>query len=293
MNGLRELASALPQPVKGAIRTGERHLGHQTSRFRLLPDYLIIGAQRAGTTSLYKYLAQHPAVGAALLGKGAHFFDTNYTGDVDSYRAHFPTRTYKWWVKVRRGLDLVTGEASPYYLAHPHAPYRIAETLPDVRLIALLRDPVERAYSHYQHELARGFETLSFEEGIDREPERLAGELEKMRADPSYNSFSYQHHSYLARGHYAEQLQAWYSLFPEHQILVLASEHFFADPDRAYQRVLEFLGVPPRSLRRYETFNPRRYEDMNEATRRRLTEHFSEPNARLYELLEADLGWSR
>jgi hypothetical protein len=293
MNDLRQLASALPQPVKGAIRAGERRLGNRTSRFRLLPDYLIIGAQRSGTTSLYKYLAQHPAIGAAFLGKGAHFFDTNYTSDLDSYRAHFPTRTYKWWVKARRGLDLVTGEGSPYYLTHPHAPQRIAEALPEAKLIVLLRDPVERAYSHYQHELARGFETLSFEEAIEREPERVAGELERMRVDPSYNSFSYQHHTYLARGRYAEQLEVWYALFPVQQILVLPSEELFAEPDRTYRRVLEFLGVPPVSLPRYETFNPHHYSDMNEATRRRLVAYFTEPNMHLYELLGVDFGWSR
>jgi Sulfotransferase domain len=293
MNPLRELASGLPQPVKGAIRAGERRLGQRTSRFRLLPDYLIIGAQRAGTTSLYKYLSRHPGVGAALLGKGAHFFDTNYSRDLGSYRAHFPTRAHKWYVKRRHDLELVTGEASPYYLAHPHAPYRIAEALPDVKLIVLLRDPVERAYSQYQHELARGFETLSFEEAIDREPERLAGEVEKMRADSSYDSFSLQHHSYLTRGRYAEQLETWYSLFPREQILVLASEDFFGDPDRIFRRVLEFLGVPSVSLPRYERFNPRRYEEMGEAMRRRLTEYFAEPNARVYELLGVDFGWTR
>ena len=293
MRQLRQLASALPQPVKGAIRSGERRLGAGTSRFRLLPDYLIIGAQRSGTTSLYKYLAQHPAVGAAFLGKGAHFFDTNYTGDLDSYRAHFPTRTYRWWVKVRRGADLVTGEASPYYLAHPHAPQRIAEALPDAKLIVLLRDPVQRAYSHYQHELARGFETLSFEEAIECEAERLAGELDRMRADPSYNSFSYQHHTYLLRGRYAEQLEVWYSCFPERQLLVLPSEDFFADPDRTYRRVLAFLGVPPVSLAAYDTFNPRRYGEMTPAKRRRLTDYFAEPNQRLYELVGTDFGWTR
>jgi hypothetical protein len=293
MNELRQLASALPQPVKGAIRAGERRIGHRTSRFRLLPDYLIIGAQRSGTTSLYKYLAQHRAVGAAFLGKGAHFFDTKYSGDLDAYRAHFPTRAYKWYVKARWGQELVTGEGSPYYLAHPHAPYRIAEALPEVKLIALLRDPVERAYSHYQHELARGFETLTFEEAIEREPQRLAGELERMRADPAYNSFSYQHHTYLTRGRYAEQLQLWYSLFPKEQILVLPSEEFFAEPDRTYRQVLEFLGVQPLSLARYETHNPRRYDGMNRAVRARLIEYFAEPNERLYELLGVDYGWSR
>jgi hypothetical protein len=293
MNGRHRLASALPQPAKTAIRAGERRVAHATSRFRLLPDYLIIGAQRSGTTSLYKYLAQHPGIGAAFLGKGAHFFDTKYSRDLDSYRAHFPTRAFKWYVQVRRGLPLVTGEGSPYYLAHPHAPYRIAETLPDAKLIVLLRDPVERAYSHYRHELARGFEDLSFEEAIEREPQRLAGELEKMRADPSYNSFSYQHHTYVTRGHYAEQLEVWYSLFAKPQILVLRSEDLFADPDTAYREVLDFLGVPPVSLPAYETFNPRPYGEMNEATRRRLVAHFAEPNSRLYELLGVDFGWSR
>jgi hypothetical protein len=293
MRAPREIASALPPPAKRAIRSSERLVARATARFRLLPDYLIIGAQRSGTTSLYKYLAQHPGVGAAFLGKGAHFFDTNYSGDLDLYRAHFPTGAYKWYVKRRRGLELVTGEGSPYYLAHPHAPYRIAHMLPRAKLIALLRDPVERAFSHYQHELARGFEQLSFEEAIDREPDRLAGEVEKMRADPSYNSFSYQHHTYVTRGLYAEQLQVWYSLFPKEQILVLRSEDLFADPDRTYRQVLEFLEVPPASLATYETFNPRHYGEMNEATRRRLVEYFAEPNTRLYELLGTDFGWTR
>lgn len=293
MNGPRRFASALPRPAKTAIRAGERRVGYLTARFRLLPDYLIIGAQRSGTTSLYKYLEQHPAVGPAFLGKEAHFFDTNYSGDLDSYRAHFPTSAYKRYVKVSRGLELVTGEGSPYYLAHPHAPYRIAETLPGAKLIALLRDPVERAYSHYQHELARGFEDLSFEEAIEREPQRLGGELERMRAEPSYNSLSYQHHTYLTRGRYAEQLEVWYSLFPRQQILLLRSEDLFADPDRTYREVLDFLGVPTLSLPRYEAFNPCRYSEMNEGTRRRLVDYFAEPNQRLYELLGVDFGWSR
>lgn len=293
VSGPRRFASALPRPVRKAIRAGGRRVGHSTARFRLLPDYLIIGAQRSGTTSLYKYLAQHPGVGAPFLGKGAHFFDTNYSGDLDSYRAYFPTRAFKWYVKARRGIELVTGEGSPYYLAHPHAPYRIAEALPQAKLIVLLRDPVERAHSHYQHERARGFEELSFEEAIECEPQRLAGELERMRADPSYNSFSYQHHTYLMRGRYADQLEVWYSLFPRQQLLVLRSEDLFAQPDDTYREVLEFLGVPLVSLAAYDPFNPRRYGGMNEATRRRLVEHFAEPNRRLYELLGVDFGWSR
>jgi hypothetical protein len=289
MSGSWCLASALPQPAETAMRG----VADATARFRLLADYLIIGAQRSGTTSLYKYLKQHPGIGRAFLGKEAHFFDANYTGDLDAYRAHFPTRAYKWYVKLRRGLDLVTGEASPYYLAHPHAPYRIAEALPGVKLIALLRDPVERAYSHYRHERALGFEDLSFEEAIKREPQRLAGELEKMRADPSYNSYSYMHHTYLTRGRYAEQLEIWYALFPKQQLLILRSEDLFSDPDRVYREVLEYLGLPPISLSAYHTFNARPSGVMSEETRRRLVEYFAEPNRRLYELVGVDFEWSR
>ena len=252
----------------------------------MLPDFLIIGAQRAGTTSLYKYLEEHPSVAPPLLGKGAHFFDTNFAKGETWYRSHFPTRVHK-----RYSRKPLTGEGSPYYLFHPCAPRRVAETLPDAKLIAILRDPVARAYSHYWHEVARGFESLPFEEAIDREPERLAGEEERIRADPAYNSFNHQHYSYLARGFYADQLETWYSLVPRDQLLVISSEQFFADPDRTYGQVLDFLGLPCMALRDYEAFNPREYPRMEEQTERRLARHFSEPNARLYELLGVDYGW--
>jgi Sulfotransferase domain len=287
------LSSVLPRPAKRAVRQGGERFGHLTARFRQLPDYLIIGAQRAGTTSLFKYLVQHPAVGRPFLGKGAHFFDTNYSADLDAYRAYFPTTAYKWYVMASRRMGFVTGEGSPYYLAHPHAPYRIAEALPDVKLIALLRDPVERAYSHYQHEVARGFEDLEFDEALEQEPKRLAGEVERMRSDPSYNSFALQHHSYLSRGRYAEQLEVWYGLFAREQILVLRSEDLFADPERVYLDVLRFLGVPAFSLREYDVFNPRKYSDMSPETRQSLVEYFAEPNERLYDLMGVDFGWSR
>jgi hypothetical protein len=145
----------------------------------------------------------------------------------------------------RHGLGLRSGEASPYYLFHPHVPGRVAEHLPGVKLIALLRDPVQRAYSHYQHEVAGGFETLSFEEAIEAEPARLAGETERLLAEPLYNSFAHQHHSYVARGHYAEQLDRWRPLFGDGQLLMLSSERFFADPGRTFGRVLDSWSCRP------------------------------------------------
>jgi hypothetical protein len=285
-NGATKLA-------RRAVRWGAQAYARPTSGLRLLPSYLIIGAQRAGTTSLHRYLVQHPAVRTMLRTKGVHFFDTGYARGMAWYASRFPTRVYGWYVRRRHGTELITGEASPYYLFHPHVPYRVAEHLPDVKLIALVRDPVVRAYSHYQHEVARGYERLSFEEAIDAEPLRLADELERMRREPLYNSFAHQHHSYLARGRYADQLDVWWSLFPREQVLVVSSERFFAEPDRTFALVLDFLGLPAFHPDAYEKHNAYDYRRMGEPIRQRLADYYREPNQHLYEALGDDLGWSR
>jgi Sulfotransferase domain len=276
-----------------AARWGAQAYARPTAGLRLLPSYLIIGAQRAGTTSLHRYLVQHPAVRTMLRTKGVHFFDTSYGRGMAWYASRFPTRAYGWYVRRRHRTELVTGEASPYYLFHPHVPSRVAEHLPGVKLIVLLRDPVARAHSHFQHETARGFETLSFEEAVDAEPQRLAAELERMRREPLYNSFAHQHHSYLARGLYHDQLATWWSQFPREQFLVLSSERFFAEPDRTFAQVLDFLELPAFTPPAYERHNAYDYRRLSEPVRRRLVDHFQEPNRRLYAALGDDLGWSR
>jgi hypothetical protein len=275
-----------------AARWSAQAYARPTARLRLLPDYLIIGAQRAGTTSLHRYLVQHPGVGTMLRTKGVHFFDTGYGRGMSWYASRFPTRLAAWWVARRHGLELRTGEASPYYLFHPHVPRRVAEHLPRVKLIALLRDPVQRAYSHYQHEVARGFETLSFEEAVEAEPARLAGETERLLAEPLYHSFAHQHHSYLARGCYAEQLDRWRPLFGDGQLLVLSSERFFADPERTFRRVLDFLELPAFTPDGWARHNAHDYRQMGAQVRARLVEHYREPNRRLYRSLGDDLGWA-
>src|SRR5215470_4416040 len=162
--------SQVPVPVKVFGRRSRRTLGRWTSSGRMLPTFLIIGAQRCGTTSLFKAIAEHPAVVPPTFHKGVHYFDINYPRGIDWYQGHFPTRFAGR--RATAGLDVppATGESSPYYLHHPAAPARIAAALPDVKLIALLRDPVERAFSAYKHEVARGFEDQPFERALDLEP---------------------------------------------------------------------------------------------------------------------------
>jgi Sulfotransferase domain len=285
-------ANGATRLARRAARWSAQAYARPTAGLRLLPDYLIIGAQRAGTTSLHRYLVQHPGVRTTLRTKGVHYFDTGYGHGGSWYASRFPTRLTAWYVARRHGMALRTGEASPYYLFHPHVPHRVAEQLPQVRLIALLRDPVVRAYSHYQHEVARGFETLPFEEAIAAEPDRLAGETERMLAEPLYNSFAHQHHSYLARGRYHEQLATWRALFDDSQLLVLSSERFFAEPEGTFGQVLDFLELPAFTPDAFERHNAYDYRQMGGEVRERLVEHYREPNRRLYESLGDDFGWS-
>jgi hypothetical protein len=287
------LSDITPTPVRRAVKLGVRATYTlPTNRFRLLPDFLIIGAQRAGTTSLYKYLAQHPAVGPVVLTKGAHYFDTNFDKGLGWYRAHFPTRWRAGVVERRLGVPMQTGEGSPYYVFHPLVPPRVAQTLPGVKLILMVRDPVERAYSQYQHELARGFEDVSFEEAIDLEPSRLAGERERMLEDPSYHSFHHQHHSYLARGRYMEQIRTWLEHVDPDRLLTVRMEAFFSHPERGFAEVLRFLGLPEWRPPAFERYNARRYAQLDPAMRRRLVDHFSEPNRELRRYLGVPLEWS-
>jgi hypothetical protein len=289
----RVLRSVLPKPVKQGIKRGVAGAARPTHRFRLLPDVLIIGAKRAGTTSMFRYLMEHPAFSAPMLGKGVHYYDWYFDKGFDWYQGHFPTRLYGEYVRRRTGTRLVVGEGSPYYLFHPHAPHRIAESLPNAKLIVMLRDPVARAYSHHQYEVAWGHEDLPFEEAIEREPERLEGEFQRLLDEPLYNSFPHLHHSYLARGRYEEQLRVWLSLFPREQMLILESEKFYEDPQQVFDQALAFVGLPAFTLTSREQHNACRYPDLDDDVRRRLEEYYAEPNERLSELLGIEFGWRK
>lgn len=278
--------------LKSGSKAIRRRLQPLTASIRLLPDFIIIGAQKSGTTSLYQYLGQHPYV-APSLEKEVHFFDANFGQGLNWYRAHFASIFYKYYVNNLRGHELITGEASPYYVFYPHAPRRIFETLPQVKLIVLLRNPVDRAYSHYFHQVRRGRETLTFEEALKAEPERLSGEVERILADEHYLSYNHVHFSYLARGIYVDQLEAWFKFFPREQMLILSSEDFFAQPSTTYRQVLEFLGLPAWKLPEYRRRNVGHYRDrIDPATRKYLVQFFAPHNQRLFDLLGVRFAWN-
>jgi hypothetical protein len=302
MSPVEQIAKkVVPVPVKEGAKRALRGLAVGTSQVRQLPDFLIIGTKRGGTTSLWRYLLLHPLVAPMFPAtqniKSPHFFDLHYARGVAWYRSYFPSAAYRSRVQRRHGRPPVAGEASPYYLFHPRAAERAVEVVPGAKVIVLLRNPVERAWSHYWERVKAGVEPLSFEEAIEREPSRLAGEAERILADPSYNSEAHEYYSYLARGRYLEQLERWLQRFPREQFCILRSEDFFGDAPRVYGQVLEFLGLPPVNLdapRRYSVVpaTARRGERMSESTRRWLVDYYAAENRRLEAALGIELGWS-
>ena len=120
----------------------------------MTPSFILAGAQRCGTTSLFRALMEHPVI-LSLYHKGVNYFDLNYDKGWSWYQGHFPVRAFAA-VRTRHNGDVpVTFEASGYYMYHPHAAARLAHDLPQVKVLVMLRDPIERAYSAYRHEFAR------------------------------------------------------------------------------------------------------------------------------------------
>jgi sulfotransferase family protein len=274
------------------LRPAKRLYRLRTSNGRILPSAIVIGAQKCGTSALYHYLSRHPAIGSAGT-KEVHYFDQRYDQGVAWYRSHFPTaRAARRLAAAGDASQPIAIEASPYYLAHPLVPYRIRGLLPDARLLVLLRDPVDRAISHHNHEVEDGNETLSFAEAIEVEGERLRGEEERLLATPLYRSFNHQHFSYLMRGRYAEQLEVWFSLFGREPFLILDSASLFADPRATVCRVCEFLGVPPPPPLQYRPIGVRSYRGLDAHSRALLEQYFAPHNARLWELLGEEFSWS-
>jgi hypothetical protein len=289
-------ANMLPKIARRAIRS-LRVAGLSRclpSDWFVLPGLLIVGAQRAGTTSLHRYLVHHPWLRAGQR-KEVHFFDRRYHKGARWYRAHFHSRLTSTRRRRANGHEPIAFEASPYYLFHPLVPARVHALLPEVKLIALLRDPTTRTYSHYHHARRRGNESLDLDEAIRREAERLSGEVERMRDDPRYRSHSHEHQSYLARGRYVEQLIEWHQYFPRDRTLIIKSEELYSTPASVLDGVCEFMSIPAidwtRLADRLGAYNKGSYPPMPRTVRAELKEYFRPFNQRLYDYLGRDFGW--
>ena len=203
-----------------------------------LPEFLGVGVQKGGTTTLQAMLQEHPGVFLPP-AKELHFFSLHYGEGEEWYRQQFAA--------MQPGQRC--GEITPYYLFHPEAPARIQRLLPAVRLIVLLRDPVERCLSGLFHSRRLGLEPLQVEEALKAEAGRLEG-AEAVLAAVDGSHLSHQVHSYLSRSRYEQQLMRYEQLFPREQLLLLRSEDLFQNPEGSWQQVLAFLELAECALPR-------------------------------------------
>lgn len=281
--GLKQLkAGAKQYRERAALATWEQ---------RVLPDLMLVGVQRSGTTALFEALYRLPNVERPRRGKGSHYFSYNYHRGWEWFQSQFPTRRWADRIEAKAGRPLFCFDACPYYLFHPFAVSRMAHGLPDVKVMVMLRDPVRRAESHFHHSISHGHEDLGFHEALEQEQARLAGEIERMELDWSYWSHSHEHHSYFSKGLYVDQLEMLFQHYERDQVMVIQSEAFYRDPAAVLAEVTTWLDLPPVSLETSDDRNGHKYKKMDSEMRAHLIELYREPNERLFDLLGQRYDW--
>lgn len=272
----------LPFDARKVIYKSRMIMRRKTARFRLLPNFIIIGAMKAGTTSLFEYLSQHPHVLRSRL-KEVFFFNKHYPKGVRWYQEHFPLRMKKWIYP-----NLITGEATPTYLFDPMAPKRIHELVPAVKLIVLLRNPTERCISEYFHHVRKGRETRSIMSALNAEHENDLQTLQQNTdSHPNHINFDY-----LGKSRYKEQLERYFQVFPREQNLVINSESFFNAPKETLKKVFQFLGIeqydiPDLSPKHVATNRTKVEPEIYDY----LDNYFASHNRELYQLLGINFDW--
>ncbi len=243
------------------------------------PNFIIIGSQKSGTTSLGNYISQHPQVLPAIK-KETHFWSFKFHRGIDWYLAHFPP--------IPKSQNFITGEASPSYFVTDEVPERMYNFLPNIKLLVILRNPVDRAFSQYHHWQRLNWEDRSFEVAINQELEILKTTPKQPQGDRKYWKLS---GNYIGRGVYVEFMQKWMAVFPREQFLILRGEDLFQTPDYVMKQVFNFLGLPEYKLAKYKKLNSGSYAPISDLFRQRLSEYFQPHNQRLEEYLGMKFNW--
>lgn len=250
-----------------------------------LPDFIILGAQKAGTGSLFDLITASERV-LKPATKEIMYFDRYYHKGSLWYRAHFPNKF------IMKSGNYLTGEASPGYIYHATVPRRMAALLPErTKFIVLLRNPVDRAYSHYKHEVRKGCEDLSFAEALKAEPERLQLGREILQENPR-RMHNIRHFSYLDRGYYARQLKKWFEIFDRERFFIVTTESLKENPGDISARLAEFLQIEDLKNREIPQSNRGNYQDSTPPEiAEELREHYRPYNQELMELTGLQLNW--
>ena len=277
-------------PLERVLRRAQRLFRRGTCSLRVLPDFLIVGAQKCGTTSLHAYLEEHPQLTAPPDRKELHFFDRHHSAGPGYYRSFFPTRLCRWLHSQKSGGPSLCFESTPEYMAYAEARERMHALLGPVPLVVILRDPVERVWSWYRmySSLNPG---MDFEAMLDadasiakhegRELDPADGELTRLTEE--LRPFT--------RGLYAEQLRALWERWPREALVVLDFDDLTRDPQGSTARVLEHLGLEALERESWPVFNASEKSELPAALRARLASYYRQPDEELSELLGWTPGW--
>ena len=260
----------------------KRHVYGLTSSIRVLPDFFIIGVVRSGTTSMYHYLDEHPSIVKSAYDE-LGFFDDNFRLGWAWYKTLFPTNITKKIIKRKTG-NFLTFDDTPFYIYNEDVAKKIKNYFPKTKLIIILRNPIDRAYSNYHLGVRMGDEKRTFDQAVDDEMQKIA-EYNEIEMD------DYISQSYLGRGIYAKQLEIWLKYFPASVIKILESERFSNDTEKTMNEVFEFLDLPNHNIRNLKKKNVAEYPPMRTETRQKLCNFFSEYNEKLYDMLKVRYDW--
>jgi len=274
-------------PYKFSLKKFYRNL---TSSSRVLPDFIIIGAGRAGTTALYTYLIQHPSIITASTDNDEpvadlHFFEYMISDKISWYKSHFPRKSKN---------SFVTGEFTSTYMYHKKVPERIFNLIPKIKLIVILRNPIDKAYSTYNQQSHFNEVTSSFEETIKAEFARIdliKNHIEYTNNNPNFDN--YVEYNIIRHGIYFNYLEKWFKIFPKKQIFVVDSNELENFPQQTLNKVFEFLNLSPHEIPNLAKVNIGKYSPMTESTRQSLIEFYKPHNAKLNNLLGTNFDWNK
>ena len=262
-----------------------------TNSIRTLPNFIINGSSKSGTWAIHNYLLQHPDVDYS--ARNIHFFEYVYSDKVSWYKSHFPTKLYKSLEKSIHKRKCLIGEHTPTYLHHPLVPQRVKDVIPNVKLILSLRNPVDRAYSNYHHQVREGSEKRTFEDAIFTEMRRM--EIVRENDEFRIKNPNFANHvlfNYLRHGTYVDNLERWLKFFPREQFCIVENKDLSKNPQQVLDKIFEFLDLSSLKLKGEERWNIGKYEKMKEGTRKTLVDFFEPYNQRLYKLLGQNFSWN-
>ena len=261
-----------------------------TSPLRVLPDFIVIGVGRGGTTSLYNYLNQHNCIQKSSYDE-IGFFDDNYHLGLNWYRSMFPTKYEKQKVIQKFGKFL-TYDVTPWYVRRPWTANRIKSLLPSVKIIVVLRNPVDRTYSHYHLTRREKGLTKSFEEIIDEDIQKINNYDDDLKNSEEYYAELVQN-SHIARGFYLEQLEIWLTIFDKKNILIISSEDLAENTQKTMNSIFNFLDLENQIIPNLQKINVGKYPKMKEETRKTLENYFFDHNKNLFKKIEKYFNWNK